>query len=119
MEEAERLCDRLVIIDGGKVVADDTLQGLHRLMPAASFLTVELGDSGNGFGIEELQRLPEVLSVEMRGNELKVGVRDLSTGTPKILQSLVDGGYTFQHVASERASLETVFLNLTGRSLRD
>jgi ABC-2 type transport system ATP-binding protein len=88
-------------------------------MPAASFLTVELGDSGNGFGIEELQRLPEVLSVEMRGNELKVGVRDLSTGTPKILQSLVDGGYTVQHVASERASLETVFLNLTGRSLRD
>ena len=43
MEEAERLCDRLVIIDHGKVVADDTLQGLHRLMPVG-----ESADRGAG-----------------------------------------------------------------------
>jgi len=42
MEEAERLCDRMVIIDHGKVIADDTLQGLHRLLPVANLLTVEL-----------------------------------------------------------------------------
>src|SRR6516162_3355883 len=40
MEEAERLCDRVVIIDHGKVIADDDLEGLHRLVPTANVLTV-------------------------------------------------------------------------------
>ena len=42
MEEAERLCDRVIIIDHGKVVADDTLQGLYRLLPVTNLLAVEL-----------------------------------------------------------------------------
>ena len=42
MEEAERLCDRIVIIDHGKVIADDTLQGLHKLLPVTNVLAVEL-----------------------------------------------------------------------------
>src|SRR5208283_1908685 len=44
MEEAERLCDRIVIIDHGKLIANDTLQGLHRLLPALNLMTVELDD---------------------------------------------------------------------------
>ena len=56
MEEAERLCDRLVIIDHGKVIADDDLQGLHRMLPVANLLTVELADSKvNGLRAEDLQ----------------------------------------------------------------
>src|SRR5580700_5096063 len=42
MEEAERLCDRIIIMDHGKVVADDTLQGLYRLLPASNLLAIEL-----------------------------------------------------------------------------
>ena len=52
MEEAERLCDRLVIMDHGKVIADDTLQGLHRLVPVANLLTIELID-GKVDGLRE------------------------------------------------------------------
>jgi ABC-2 type transport system ATP-binding protein len=48
MEEAERLCDRIVIIDHGKVIADDTLQGLHKLLPVANVLAIEL-DRVSGF----------------------------------------------------------------------
>jgi len=119
MEEAERLCDRLVIIDRGKVVADDTLDGLHRLMPATNLLIVDLDAAADGFPLAELQGLPEVQSAEVRGKELKVGLRDLSSESPKVLQWLADRGWKFQHVSSERATLETVFLTLTGRSLRD
>ena len=119
MEEAERLCDRLIIIDHGKVIADDTLQGLHRLLPVTNVLIVELANAEHGLGAEQLQGLPEVHSVEVRGNVLKLGVGDLSAGTPRILQWLVEHGHAFHHVASERADLETVFLTLTGRSLRD
>jgi ABC-2 type transport system ATP-binding protein len=120
MEEAERLCDRMVIIDHGKVIADDTLQGLHRLLPVANILTVELEDSKKDLlRSEEVQALPGVQSVEMRGGTLSIGIRDLAVDSPGVLQWLVEHGHPFQHFVSERASLETVFLTLTGRSLRD
>src|SRR5260370_23531593 len=118
MEEAERLCDRMVIVDHGKVIADDTLQGLHRLLPVANLLTVELEDSHrDGLQSEELRLLHGVDSVEIRGGTLKIGVRDLAADSPGVLQWLSERGHKFQHLSSERASLETVFLNLTGRSL--
>jgi ABC-2 type transport system ATP-binding protein len=120
MEEAERLCDRLVIIDHGKVIADDTLQGLHRLVPVANLLTIELEDGKmNGLRLEDLRTLDGVASVDLRGDTLRIGVRDLAADSAGILHWLVERGHPFQHLASERASLETVFLNLTGRSLRD
>jgi ABC-2 type transport system ATP-binding protein len=120
MEEAERLCDRLVIIDHGKVVADDTLQGLHKLMPAATVLTVELSGSQEDFYlVDELRALPGVQSAEMRGGSLKIGLRDLSTDAPRALEWLVARGHSFQRVSRELASLESVFLTLTGSSLRD
>ncbi len=120
MEEAERLCDRLVIVDHGKVIADDTLQGLHRMVPVANQLVIELEEGKmNGLRVEDLRTLPGVASVELRGETLRIGVRDLAADSSGILKWLVDNGHPFQHLASERASLETVFLNLTGRSLRD
>ncbi len=120
MEEAERLCDRLVIIDHGKVIADDTLAGLHRLLPAANLLTVELGDSGtDGLRLDDVRALAGVQTVEALGGTLRIAVRDLAADSPGILGWLVEHGHPFRHVVSERASLETVFLTLTGRSLRD
>ncbi|PWU11871.1 MAG: ABC transporter ATP-binding protein [Terriglobia bacterium] len=119
MEEAERLCDRVIIIDHGKVVADDTLAGLYRLLPAANVLAIELENGADGFRLSELQALPAVRSAEMRGGTVRVGVGDLAVETPRILQWFVDRGYPYRHVASERADLETVFLTLTGRTLRD
>ena len=69
--------------------------------------------------LSELQALPEVDSAALHNGVLKIGVSDLSAGTPRILQWLVDRGHSYQHVLNERADLETVFLSLTGRSLRD
>jgi ABC-2 type transport system ATP-binding protein len=119
MEEAERLCDRVIIIDHGKVVADDTLQGLYRLLPVTNLLAVELDEGQNGLRLDELQALPGVRSAQLEAGTLRVGVQDLATETPRILQWLVERGHLYHHVASERADLETVFLTLTGRSLRD
>ncbi len=119
MEEAERLCDRLVIIDRGKVLADETLQGLHRQMPHENLLRIELAGAEDHFPLEDFRCLPGVRSAEMRGRELRIGLLGLSAEAPRVLQWVVDRGYAFDHVASERASLEALFLNLTGRSLRD
>ncbi|MGB9458295.1 MAG: ABC transporter ATP-binding protein [Bryobacteraceae bacterium] len=119
MEEAERLCDRVIIIDHGKVVADDTLPGLYRLLPVTNLLAVELIDGQDGLRLDELLALPGVRSAKLEAGTLRVGVQDLATETPRVLQWLVERGHLYHHVASERANLETVFLTLTGRSLRD
>jgi ABC-2 type transport system ATP-binding protein len=120
MEEAERLCDRLVIIDHGKIVADDTLQGLHRLVPARSVLRLELeAGARDGLRMEDLRQLPGVESAELREGGVQIGVRDLAEDAAGILGWLAERGHRFEHLSSERASLEAVFLTLTGRSLRD
>ncbi len=119
MEEAERLCDRVIIIDHGQVVADDTLQGLYRLVPVTNLLAVELDHGPDGLRLEELQTLPGVRFAKIEAGTLRVGVQDLTAETPRLLQWLADRGHVYRHVASERADLETVFLTLTGRSLRD
>jgi ABC-2 type transport system ATP-binding protein len=118
MEEAERLCDRIVIIDHGSVIADDTLSGLYRLLPASNVLAIELEGGMDGLRPDYLDSLPEIRSVEQRGAILRVGIRDLA-GTPRVLEWLSKHGHPYRHVVSERPDLETVFLNLTGRSLRD
>jgi ABC-2 type transport system ATP-binding protein len=118
MEEAERLCDRIVIIDHGKVVANDTLQGLHKLLPVTNIIAVEL-ERADGFKPEQMLAVPGVTSAELKQNTLRVGVRDLSSGAPGVLNWLSTNGHPYQHVTSEQPDLETVFLSLTGRSLRD
>jgi len=118
MEEAERLCDRIVIVDHGKVVANDTLQGLHQLLPVTNVIAVEL-DRADGFEPQQMLMLPEVKSAELQQSTLRVGVRDLSRDAPGILSWLSENGHSYHHVSSEQPDLETVFLSLTGRSLRD
>jgi len=118
MEEAERLCDRIVIIDHGKVIANDTLQVLHQLLPVTNIIAVEL-DAADAFQPDQMLALPGVKSAELNQNTLRVGVRNLSREAPGVLRWLAENGHCFHHVSSEQPDLETVFLTLTGRSLRD
>src|ERR1700675_2637017 len=118
MEEAERLCDRIVIIDHGKMIANDTLQGLHKLLPVTNIIAIDL-DHADGLKPEQMLTLPEVKSAELHEGTLRVGVHDLSRGAPSVLRWLAENGHSYHHVSSEQPDLETVFLTLTGRGLRD
>ncbi len=118
MEEAERLCDRIVIIDHGEVIADDTLRGLHKLLPVTNVLAIEL-DNAAGLTLENIQTLPQVKTVELKQNTLRIGVHDLSRDAPGILRWLTDNGRSYHQVSTDQPNLETVFLTLTGRRLRD
>jgi ABC-2 type transport system ATP-binding protein len=119
MEEAERLCDRIVIIDHGKVVADDTLQGLYRRVPAGNVIEVELEDAAAHVAVDGLLQVPGVTACDLAGGVLKVAVSRLAPTTADVLKWLADHGLPYRHVVTERADLETVFLTLTGRTLRD
>src|SRR5579863_10429628 len=86
MEEAERLCDRVIIIDHGQVVANGTLPGLYRLLPVTNLLAIELEEGQNGLPMDELRALPGVRSAKVEADTLRVGLQDLATETPRVLQ---------------------------------
>ncbi len=115
MEEAERLCDRIVIVDHGKVVASDTLNGLFRRIPASNALKVGLTEPAR---LGDPARIPGALKSDLKGSQLTVWLSDLS-GAPAILHWLTAEGLHYDSIETEAPSLETVFLTLTGRSLRD
>jgi ABC-2 type transport system ATP-binding protein len=119
MEEAERLCDRIVIVDHGRVVADDTVRALYGQLPATQRLSVELSAEADPGLVAAVRELPGVESVEAANRVLTVALADLSSGAPAVLGLLQLHGIAYDHLESERGDLETVFLTLTGRTLRD
>ena len=120
MEEAERLCDRIVIIDHGKVIANDTLAGLYRQLPVSAMLEIELAlGADSAVNTDALLREPGVKTVAQESGRLTVGVDSLTVSASTVLAWLAAHGYTVNRISSGRASLETLFLTLTGRQLRD
>jgi ABC-2 type transport system ATP-binding protein len=119
MEEVERLCDRIVIIDHGKVLADDTLAGLLASAPVANKLTLTYDLPPDGAALAEITGLQGVIQVGLTGTELSVYATDLGTAAPRVLERLAARGFSCQELTSRRSNLEDVFLALTGRTLRD
>ena len=91
---------------------------LHQLLQVTNLIAVEL-DFADGFKPEQMLALPGVKSAALKQSTLRVGVHDLSREAPGVLLWLAENGHPFHHVSSEQPDLETVFLTLTGRSLRD
>jgi ABC-2 type transport system ATP-binding protein len=119
MEEAERLCDRIIIVDHGKVIANDTLDAVRRLVPGVNVLELDIENPGAGDWAAGLGEMDGVEGVAVDGRALRVTVESLPEITPRVLIWLRDHGHRCAHIASQRADLETVFLTLTGRSVRN
>ena len=117
MEEAARLCDRIAIVDHGKVVANDTLQGLLRIAPVANFLVIDLANDAFQ-SINRLRELNNIKQAELTNRQLRIGMERLDD-IPGILVWLQTNNASIEHIHTERPTLETVFLHLTGRTLRD
>ncbi len=120
MEEVERLADHIVIIDHGKVIANETPADLYRRLPAKAALQLDLNTQITEADVAALSVLPGVDSVHMsdQGKHLDVTLteHEIAFG---LLGWLVKAGYKTNHFATAKTNLEAVFLTLTGRSLRD
>jgi ABC-2 type transport system ATP-binding protein len=119
MEEAERLCDRILIMDHGAIVADGTLRELATLLPATTRLKVELAQPAESSWLAGITLVPGVESAAVEDDHLILTLREICAAAPAALSWLSDHGIAYTHVESERAGLEEIFLALTGKGLRD
>ncbi|MDX2036187.1 MAG: ABC transporter ATP-binding protein [Isosphaeraceae bacterium] len=118
MEEAERLCDRVVIVDHGRVAADGDLHELIGSLPARNRLTVGLEPPPQPRWIEPLRKVGGVTSAHFDDGRLRLDLEDLAI-VPGLLAAIGEAGGSVKSLATERMDLQTVFLELTGKDLRD
>jgi ABC-2 type transport system ATP-binding protein len=119
MEEAEEICSRIAIMDHGKIVAEGTREELKSLITDADLLWVTLADTASRVEPERLKDIPGVTHVEIDENIVKVStVREVNALQP-IITYFTSHGISIRNAESKVPDLETVFLSLTGRGLRD
>jgi ABC-2 type transport system ATP-binding protein len=120
MEEAARLCDRVAVVDHGKVIAMGTPRELVASLGAEH--VIEFGLDGGGAGAppeEVLHALPTVEGVAREGTTWRLTVREVHRAVPGLLAVLAERGMEPSHLTTHHATLEDVFMALTGRRLRD
>jgi len=118
MEEAERLCDRVGIIDHGKIVAEGTRRELVELVGQHD--RIRLRASGHLEAAAEASRgVSGVLESAVTAEGLDVIAERATDSLPEILAKVAGAGVTVSSVDVEEPNLEAVFLHLTGRALRD
>jgi ABC-2 type transport system ATP-binding protein len=118
MEEAERLCRRLAIIDHGRLLALDTPQGLKDAVHADRVLKVTLARPDGGRAAEAIGRLPEVLAVALDGPVVHVDVKAAPGIVGEVVAAVAQAGAELADLSVSQPSLEAVFLKLTGKEYR-
>ncbi len=115
MDEVEKLCDRVAIIDNGKIVAMDTPESLIRSHAFALSVVMGIPDSFNG---KEIELIPGVVEAFREGGKTVARVRD-SSAVIEIVKLLVDREIELGDFHTEKSTLEDVFLKLTGKEIND
>ena len=116
MEEAERLCDRVAVVDRGKVIALGTPSELIASLGAEHVVEFEARPTPD---VALLTRLAGVEAVAVENGVLRLTVTEVHRAVPALLAELGRGGYDLTRLTTHHASLEDVFVALTGRHLRD
>ncbi|MDQ2951162.1 MAG: ABC transporter ATP-binding protein, partial [Chloroflexota bacterium] len=122
MEEADQLCDRIAIIDHGRIVALDTPAALKRTIRAEEVVHLEIGVDGDDAAvIDRLGRSATVARSERSNGTLNVTAHCASARdfVPAAFDAARSTGATIRHVEVVPVTLEDVFLSLTGRALRE
>ena len=129
MDEAERLCDRLAIVDHGQIIAEatpadliDRLGGHHVVefrVDGRVNRDRDVSSSSNGQGTDAWRALPSVESVRNEDGTICLNVREPHLTIPALLAAVNQQGHQLEHLSTRQASLEDVFVNLTGRHLRE
>ncbi|MBC2188582.1 ABC transporter ATP-binding protein [Listeria booriae] len=119
MEEVEELCDYIAIIDHGKVIAEGTKEQLVSLVSDMKEMRIVVDDVQK-IDLEDLRTISGIQLVEvMAGNTVKITSNSEVNNLNKVLETLIRQSVEVIEMNQQTLNLETVFLNLTGRKLRD
>ena len=120
MDEAERLCDRVAIMDHGKIIALGTPRELIASLGAEHVIEFALSNGGAPPELAaEIKTLPGVRSVRLTADGVSLTAAELHTALPALMASLNRRALGLTSLTTHHATLEDVFVSLTGRQLRD
>lgn len=118
MEEVEILCDRIIILDKGKIIASGTSDELKELANIEEKVTVEVNDLEDKY-VDNISNLKNVDMVTYSGNILFITYKKGKNNLVEIMEYLKNNRIKYSKIFSERPTLNDVFLELTGKELRD
>lgn len=118
MDEADKLCDRIAIIDHGQLVALDSPLTLKASIPGKNILEVSFSTSPAGW-LDRLKLLPDVENVAERDNVFRISSHNGPTTTMALMEAAASAGVTVNSLSVQSTTLDDVFVHYTGRQLRD
>ncbi|KJB87406.1 antibiotic ABC transporter ATP-binding protein [Paenibacillus sp. E194] len=118
MEEVEEICSRIAIVDHGKIIAEGTKEQLKSTVTDVKDIRIELKLAQGGES-EGLKTIPGVRNVLQDEQVIRIQSDAAVDNLNRILKQLMDNGKEIRAVEEQEPNLETVFLTLTGRNLRD
>ncbi len=116
MDEAERLSDRVAVMDRGKVIAAGTPAALIASIGADHLVELSLGEHVD---LSALRTIPGVRDVRHDNGVVQIQATELHRAVPALLEALTSQGVALTELRTHSATLEDVFVSLTGRHLRD
>src|SRR5579872_7179096 len=119
MDEAEKLCDRLAIVDHGQIIAEGSPAELITRLGGHHVVEFSVSGHGNGANLRAWNALPTVESVREDDGMVALNVKQPHLTIPALLEAIDKQGTRLQHLTTRQASLEDVFVRLTGRHLRE
>lgn len=118
MEEVEIICDRIIILDKGKIIAKGTTDELKTLAKLEEKITVEVKNISEET-LKEIKEFKTVLDLSYQGNTLVIVYKKGKNNLGELIDYLHEKKVTYSKIFSERPTLNDVFLELTGKDLRD
>jgi len=118
MEEAERFCDKIAIIDVGSIIAQGTLKELREISNVSDLLIIKLADSGNGTISRILKENP-LMRFDITTGTLKVECGNIGKDIPVIINHIQNAGGAIEKIYTRGTNLEAIYFKLTGKELRD
>ncbi|MBK7131580.1 MAG: ABC transporter ATP-binding protein [Bacteroidales bacterium] len=118
LEEAERFCDKIAIIDVGRIIALGTLKELRKISDAKDLLTIKLADF-NDSTLSIILTANPLIRFDSTTKTLEIDCENISNEISKMTNLIQDAGGVIERIYTRGTNLESIYLKLTGKELRD